>query len=251
MGIDAANTCRVANRAMELFMPENVIASQLEQVNRRIEIAAKQSARCASDVVLIAVGKTMPAVLVAEAVEAGAFHLGENRVQEAAEKKPKVRKDAIWHLIGPLQRNKVKLALETFDLLHTLDRPSLANRLQFILTEHWPGRRLPVLMEVNIGAEPQKAGVMPDSAAELAQLVIRECPALRLDGLMAIPPYHEDPEATRTHFRALRLLRDDLEQDLGVELPHLSMGMSHDYEVAISEGATMVRVGTAIFGRRG
>lgn len=232
-------------------MSEPNTTTRLEQVNSRVEKAAADSGRCASDVVLIAVSKTKPFGLVNEALKAGAYHLGENRVQEAAAKKPKIDADAIWHLIGPLQRNKVKLALETFDLLHTLDRSSLANRLQFLLAEHWPDRSFPVLLEVNIGEEPQKAGVMPSDAVELANLVVRECPALRLDGLMAIPPYAEDPEAVRPHFRALRRLRDSMQQDIGIELPHLSMGMSHDFEVAISEGATMVRVGTAIFGTRG
>jgi pyridoxal phosphate enzyme (YggS family) len=230
---------------------ESTISSRLEQVNNRIAQAAEGSGRCASDVVLIAVSKTKPPAALTEALKAGAFHLGENRVQEAAEKKPKVPNEAIWHLIGPLQRNKVKVALETFDLLHTLDRPSLATRLQFLLNEHWPGRRFPVLLEVNVGEEPQKAGVMPPDAADLAQLVLRECPALRLDGLMAIPPFAEDPEAVRPHFATLRGLRDTLQDDLGIELPQLSMGMSHDFEVAIAEGATMVRVGTAVFGARG
>ena len=183
------------------------------------------------------------------AVEAGAVDLGENRVQEAVAKRPEVP-GAKWHLIGPLQRNKARAALEVFDIVHTLDRQELADRLQFLLGERWPGRRLDVLVEVNIGLEPQKAGALPAEAADLLRHALG-CDSLAVRGLMAIPPWEEDPEASRPHFRALRKLRDKLQQDVGVPLPELSMGMSHDFELAIAEGATMVRVGTAIFGPRG
>jgi pyridoxal phosphate enzyme (YggS family) len=183
------------------------------------------------------------------AVEAGAVDLGENRVQEAVAKKPEVP-GANWHLIGPLQRNKARAALEVFDIVHTLDRPELADRLQLLLAEHWPGRRLDVLVEANIGSEPQKAGALPEEVAELVRHSV-SCDRLSVRGLMAIPPWQEDPEASRPYFRALRELRDDLQQVVGVPLPELSMGMSHDFDVAIAEGATMVRVGTAIFGSRG
>ena len=142
------------------------------------------------------------------------------------------------------------MALETFDVIHTLDRASLADRLQFLLAEHWPGRRLPVLIEVNVGREEQKKGLLPEEARSLARLVLERCPALRLEGLMAIPPFADDPEEARPYFRALRELRDALGNDLGIDLPHLSMGMSQDFEIAVAEGATMVRVGTSIFGRR-
>jgi uncharacterized pyridoxal phosphate-containing UPF0001 family protein len=126
----------------------------------------------------------------------------------------------------------------------------LADRLHFLLGERWPGRRLDVLVEVNIGLEPQKAGALPGETADLVRHAVG-CDRLAVRGLMAIPPWQEDPEASRPYFRELRELRDMLQQDVGMPLPELSMGMSHDFEVAIAEGATMVRVGTAIFGPRG
>ncbi len=223
--------------------------SRLSEVHRRITAAAEGSGRDPSSITLVSVGKTFPAEVVREAVEAGATDLGENRVQEAVAKKPEVP-GARWHLIGPLQRNKAKAALEVFDLVHTLDRIELADRLQFLLAENWPGRRLEVLIEVNVGAEPQKAGALPGEAAELLGHAL-SCPSLEVRGLMAIPPWGLEPEESRRYFRALRELRDELQQQTGVALPDLSMGMSSDYEVAIAEGATLVRVGTAIFGRRG
>jgi pyridoxal phosphate enzyme (YggS family) len=170
-------------------------------------------------------------------------------VQEAVAKRSLVP-PARWHLIGPLQRNKAKAAIETFDVVQTLDRPELADRLQTLLVEHRPERRLAVLLEINIGREPQKAGALPEEAGDLLRHALT-CNRLEVRGLMAIPPWSDDPEASRPYFRALRELRDDLQQIAQVSLPDLSMGMSHDFEVAIAEGATMVRVGTAIFGRRG
>jgi len=225
------------------------IVDRLAGVRQRVAAAAVGCGRDPQSITLIAVGKKFPAEIVRIAVEAGAVDLGENRVQEAVAKKPEVP-GAKWHLIGPLQRNKARAALEVFDIVHTLDRPELADRLQFLLGERWPGRRLDVLVEVNIGSEPQKAGALPGVAADLLRHALG-CDRLAVRGLMAIPPWEEDPEASRPHFRALRELRDELQRDVGVALPELSMGMSHDFEVAIAEGATMVRVGTAIFGPRG
>jgi pyridoxal phosphate enzyme (YggS family) len=225
------------------------MADRLAEVRQRIAAAADASGHDPASITLVSVGKTFPASVLAEAVAAGATDLGENRVQEAAAKKAEVP-PATWHLIGPLQRNKARLALELFDIIHTVDRPELANRLQYLLEQHWPERIQPVLIEVNIGDEPQKAGVEPDEAESFVRDVM-SCSQLRLDGLMAIPPFGVDPEASRPHFRALRELRDRLQDRIGVPLAQLSMGMSHDYEIAIAEGATMVRVGTAIFGPRG
>lgn len=225
------------------------VGDRLARVRGRIEAAAGRAGRDPGQITLIAVGKTFAAEEVAEAVRCGAADLGENRVQEAAAKKPQVP-SARWHLIGPLQRNKVGLALETFDVLHTLDRSELADRLEMLLERDWPGRRLPVLLEVNLGSEPQKAGVLPEDAVDLLAQVSR-CSCLEVRGLMAIPPWVDDPEASRPHFASLRRLRDELEQRAGTPLPDLSMGMSHDFEVAIAEGATLVRVGSAIFGARG
>ncbi len=224
------------------------IRDRLAHIRRRIEHACDEAGREPTDVTLIAVGKTFPAAVVAAAVRAGATDLGENRVQEAASKKEHVPA-ALWHLIGPLQRNKAGPALALFDVIHTIDRPELVERLELLLDRDWPGRRLPVLLEVNVGGEGQKAGVIPAGAGDLARTVMA-CSQLELRGLMTVPPFHEDPEASRPHFAALGALRDDLQQTLGTALPHLSMGMSHDFEVAIAEGATMVRVGTAIFGPR-
>ena len=225
------------------------IEDRLAAVREKIAQAAVSSGRDPSEITLIAVGKTFPAQVVADAVRAGAVDLGENRVQEAAAKKPEVPA-ATWHLIGPLQRNKAKVALQTFDVIHTVDRPDIANRLQFILDRDWPDRRQRVLVEINIGREPQKAGALPEEAEDLVGEV-SSCPNLDLVGLMVIPPFDADREQGRGYFAALRELRDTLESSCSVSLPHLSMGMSHDFEDAISEGATMVRVGTAIFGRRG
>jgi pyridoxal phosphate enzyme (YggS family) len=225
------------------------LTERLGRVRDRVARAAEESGREAEAVTLVTVSKTHPAEVVSEAVAAGALNLGENRVQEAHRKKASVLGGATWHLIGPLQRNKVRDALATFDIVHTLDRPELADRLELVLERDWPGRVLPVLLEVNVGNEPQKAGATPDEAADLLRHAVGQT---RLDvrGLMAIPPWSEDPEATRPHFVALRRLRDDLEQVVGRRLPELSMGMSHDFEVAVAEGATIVRVGTAIFGPR-
>jgi pyridoxal phosphate enzyme (YggS family) len=224
------------------------MAERLADVQRRIMAAAGSCGRDAASITLVSVGKTFPAEIVGEAVRAGATDLGENRVQEAVAKKPEVP-PARWHLIGPLQRNKAKAALEVFDVVHTLDRFDLADRLQFLLSKHWPERRLEVLLEINVGEEPQKAGALPEDAAELLEHALG-CDRLLVRGLMAIPPWGEDPEASRPYFCALRELRDRLARDAGVPLPELSMGMSHDFEIAIAEGATLVRVGTAIFGAR-
>jgi len=225
------------------------LSDRLTAVQHRVDAAASACGRDPAAITLISVGKTFPAEVVNEAVTAGATDLGENRVQEAVAKKPEVG-EARWHLIGPLQRNKARAALEVFDIIHTVDRFEIADRLQYLLTEHWPDRRLDVLVEINVAEEPQKAGALPEDASELLEHVIG-CDRLAVCGLMAIPPWAEDPEASRHWFRKLRELRDRLQYEMGHPLHELSMGMSHDFEVAIAEGATMVRVGTAIFGPRG
>ena len=225
------------------------LAGRLAAVRGRIVAAAEAAGRSPNEVTLISVSKTHPAELVDEIVIAGARDLGENRVQEAMEKKPGVR-SARWHLIGPLQRNKARAALEVFDVIHTVDRPEIGDRLQFLLEEHWPERVMDVLLEINVGSEPQKAGVIPADARELLEAVCRH-DRLAVTGIMAIPPFEADPEASRPYYRGLRELRDRLQDETGHVLPELSMGMSHDFEVAVAEGATLVRVGTAIFGPRG
>jgi pyridoxal phosphate enzyme (YggS family) len=224
------------------------IGDRLAEVRRRIRVAAEAAGRDPSEITLVTVSKTHPPEVVAEAVAAGAVVLGENRVQEAAAKRPQVP-GAEWHLIGPLQRNKAKLALETFDAIHTVDTARLADRLQRLLEKHFPDRRVPVLLEINVGDEPQKAGALPGDAAELLRHALG-LEALEVRGLMAIPPFGDAPEASRAYFRTLRELRDRLQDDAGAALPELSMGMTHDFEIAVAEGATIVRVGTAIFGPR-
>jgi len=225
------------------------LSDRLAAVRHRVDAAASDCGRDPAAITLISVGKTFPAEVVNEAVTAGATDLGENRVQEAVAKKPEVA-EARWHLIGPLQRNKARAALEVFDIVHTVDRFEIADRLQYLLTEHWPERRLGVLIEINVAKEPQKAGALPEDASELLEHALG-CDRLAVLGLMAIPPWAEDPEASRPWFQKLRELRDRLQYEMGHPLPELSMGMSHDFEIAIAEGATMVRVGTAIFGPRG
>ena len=225
------------------------LADRLSAVRRRIDAAARSCGRDPATITLVAVGKTFPAEVVNEAVIAGVTDLGENRVQEAVAKKPGVA-NARWHLIGPLQRNKARAALEVFDIVHTVDRFEIADRLQFLLTEHWPGRKLDILLEINVAEESQKAGAQSEDTSLLLEHVL-DCDRLVVRGLMAIPPWAEDPHGSRPWFQKLCRLRDRLEDEIGHPLPELSMGMSHDFEIAIAEGATMIRVGTAIFGPRG
>jgi pyridoxal phosphate enzyme (YggS family) len=229
------------------------LSERLEEVRRRIREAALRCGREPQGVKLIAVTKTHPPALVRRAIEAGVYDLGENRVQEADAKITELGRDiAHWHLIGHLQANKARRAVSLFDLIHSIDSLSLARRLDRLCAEE--GREaLPVLIQVDLAKEATKSGV---NSAELPELigVVRACERLRLMGLMTLPPFFEDAERVRPFFRRLRELRDfhsardEFEADNGGEL---SMGMSHDFEVAIEEGATMVRVGTAIFGERG
>jgi pyridoxal phosphate enzyme (YggS family) len=223
------------------------IQERLAAVRRRIETAAARSGRPSSAVTLVAVSKTMPAAAIREAVSAGVKILGENRVQEAREKIEALPGAVEWHLIGHLQTNKAKLAVGLFDCIHSLDSIRLAQELGRHTEE--AGRRLRCLVEVNVGEETQKSGA---AAAEVRPLLeaARRLPQLSIQGLMTIPPFLPDSESVRPFFRRLRDLRDRLESE-GWTLPDLSMGMSHDFEVAIEEGATLVRIGTAIFGSRG
>lgn len=224
------------------------LGRNLERVLARIGDAATRVGRNPEDVRLVAVSKTFPPAKIRAVAEFGHRRFGENRVQEAKEKIPQLEDlDLEWHLVGPLQSNKAKPAVELFDVIQSVDRLKLAARLDRYAGER--GLRLPVLIEVNVGEEPQKAGVVPAELEPLARSVL-ELPNLELRGLMAIPPFLEDPESVRPYFRKLRELRDELEQRLEVALPDLSMGMSSDFEVAVEEGATIVRVGTAIFGER-
>jgi hypothetical protein len=219
------------------------IAANVAAARERIAAACAQVGRQPSEVRIVAASKTQPASAIAEAIAAGVDAIGENRVQEAAEKQPLLTGGTPWHLIGPLQRNKAKLALELFDLVETIDRAELADRLETLLA---PGDRvLPVFIELNIGEEPQKSGVLPAQAAALAEHLAARCPHLHLAGVMAVPPFDPDPERSRPHFVRLRELAARLGQRL-----ETSMGMSEDFAVAVEEGATIVRLGRVLFGER-
>jgi pyridoxal phosphate enzyme (YggS family) len=224
------------------------VAVRLAAVRERIADAAARSGRRPADVRIVAASKTQPAGAVAEAVAAGADAVGENRVQEAVAKRPLVGGDTPWHLIGPLQRNKARHALEVFDLIETVDRPELADRLESLLAG--TSRVVPVFLEINVGGEAQKTGITPDAALALAGHVVARCPHLRLIGLMTVPPWHPEPERSRPHFAALRRLAERLAAGHGLPSLELSMGMSEDFEVAIEEGATLVRLGRVLFGER-
>jgi PLP dependent protein len=217
------------------------IRANVTALEARIAAACARVSRPRSDVKLIAVTKTFPAADVAHAIAAGMTDVGENKVQEARDKRPSVAGSARWHLIGHLQSNKAKDAVRLFDVIQTIDSADLAERVARVAESE--GKRQEVLVQVNVGGEEQKSGA---ELADIPALVkqIAALPSLHLSGLMAIPPFLE-AEAMRPYFRTLRALRDDL------GLPELSMGMTDDFEVAIEEGATIIRVGRAIFGARG
>ena len=218
------------------------------------EIRAKISAACArvgrdpNDVEIIAVTKTHGAETVDEAWRAGLAIVGENKVQEAAWKKPASLTGPAWHLIGHLQSNKVRAALELFDFIHSVDSIKLADRINFIADEIGASPHL--LLEVNVSGEKSKSGLPPTAVMSTLEHIARECPRLTVEGLMTMAPFSENPEDARPYFRKLRELRDACEQELSMGLPRLSMGMSGDYEVAVEEGATWVRLGTVLFGER-
>jgi hypothetical protein len=220
------------------------LAERLAQVREQIERAAHKAGRNAGEVTLIAVSKTHPASVLRAAIEAGAGVFGENKVQEAEEKILEIGRDkAVWHFIGHLQSNKARKAVRIFDAIHTLDSIELAGRLERICIEENVST-LSVFAQVDLAREATKSGIDEKDLPELIEF-LRGCPHLQLEGLMTLPPFFEDVERVRPFFAKLRGLRDAL-------LPEgkLSMGMSHDFPAAIEEGATHVRVGTAIFGER-
>ncbi len=221
-----------------------------EAVLERIVQACTRAGRPPSEVTVVAISKTVALERIAAAVAAGFDALGENRVQEAAAKVPALAAaSARWHLVGPLQSNKARRAVELFDVIESVDSVALAERLDRLAGELRPGRPLPVLLQVNVDADPSKAGFGPGAVRDALPRLAR-LPNLRLDGLMTIGRLVSDPEEARPTFRALRAISDELraaEPRLGAAL---SMGMSDDYPVAIEEGATHVRVGRAIFGER-
>ena len=217
------------------------IRANLERVRERVAKAAERAGRRPSAVLLIGVSKTVEVARIREAIEGGVPALGENRVQEAKEKVAEIGRPVPWHLIGHLQTNKVRDALEIFDVIHSIDRLDLARELDKRARAR--GRTVDALVEVNLAGEASKGGVAPDGLDELLHAVAAMS-MVKVRGLMAIPPEAKEPDDSRVWFRALRKLGERH------GFAELSMGMSGDFEVAIEEGATMVRVGTAIFGPR-
>ncbi len=220
--------------------------SRLAQIEQAIAAAARRTGRDPSEIELIAVSKTHPAEAVREALRAGVTHFGENKVQEARGKIETVGR-GLWHLIGHLQSNKVRDSVRYFDSIDSVDRSELAEEID--RRAEAAGKIQNVLLQVNIAGESTKFGCAPESARALAE-TINALPRLSLRGLMTLAPYSPDPEKSRPHFAGLRRLRDQIETDTGLRLPVLSMGMSGDFAVAIEEGATAVRIGTALFGER-
>jgi len=212
-----------------------------------IREAAEKAGRDPSTVRLVAVSKKQDTEKLRVLWKCGQRIFGENRVQEARVKIPEMPPGGEWHFIGGLQTNKAKDAVECFDVIESVDRLDLAAELQ--KRADVAGKKLRVFLEVNVGGEAAKHGCAPEKAAELLAQV-QPLSRLEVQGLMAIPPFREDPENARLFFQRLREIRDQLEQGSGMALPELSMGMSHDYAVAIAEGATLVRIGTALFGPR-
>jgi len=230
------------------------LQKRLEEINQRIAAACHRAGRDFFDVTLVAVSKTVDVARIRQAIEAGVRTLGENRVQEAAQKISDLKEltaahNVQWHLIGHLQSNKARPAVELFSTIQSVDSLKLAARLDSIAGEL--GKRLPVFLEVNLGGEASKDGVEPDQVLPLCEQV-STLPHLELKGLMAVPPFLDNPEMVRPFFRRLRELRDQAQSAgiAGESFRELSMGMSNDFEVAIEEGATLVRVGTALFGSR-
>ncbi len=224
------------------------VAENVGRVLDRIARAERRSARAPGSVKLVAASKTQPLSLILEAHAAGLAVFGENYVQEAAEKVPGLP-NAEWHMIGKLQGNKVRKAVSLFSWIQTGDSAKRLEEISRCAVEE--GRIVPVLLEVNLEAEASKTGIPPADLRRVAEASLG-LPSLKVSGLMAIPPYTEDPEESRPYFVRLRGLRDALSREFpAADLRELSMGMSADFEAAVEEGATMVRVGTAIFGIRG
>ena len=228
------------------------LSERIAHVRERIDATARRCNREPEEITLIAISKTHPSALLREALEAGITDLGENRVQEADGKIVELGRNAArWHLVGHLQSNKTKRAVQLFDVIHSLDSVSLAQRLDRLCVA--AGRaELPMLIQIDLGGEATKTGIDPRGLPELLD-ALRDLERVRLIGLMTLPPFFENADCGRPYFKTLRQLRDKLQREgrFGERAGELSMGMSHDFEIAIEEGATMVRVGTAIFGARG
>ena len=227
------------------------LGERFTNIKTRINRALERSHRSEGDVTLVAISKTHPVALIRDLIALGARDFGENRVQEAETKIPVVGRDrARWHLVGHLQANKSRRAVKLFDVIHSLDSLELARRLdRLCIEEEVPS--ISVLIQVDLGLEESKSGMLEAGIKKLAW-ELKKCERLELTGLMTLPPYFDNAEDTRPFFSKLRALRDDLANEglFANGLGDLSMGMTHDFEIAIEEGATMVRIGTAIFGER-
>lgn len=231
---------------------ESLLAARFSQVRAQLAAAAQRCGRSPDEVKLVAISKTHPPSAITELIELGATDVGENRVQEAEAKVAEVGRDKVrWHLVGHLQANKARRAVSLFHVIHSLDSIDLAQRLDR-LCEEKQRERLSVLIQVDLGHEETKSGIEEAALGQLTES-LASLPRLELIGLMTLPPFFDDPEHSRPFFRRLRELRDELAGQgvFGDRKGELSMGMTHDFAVAIEEGATMVRIGTAIFGERG
>lgn len=223
------------------------VADRLDIILNELKNATDKARRAPDSVQLVAVSKTYAAPVIREAVEAGQIHFGESRIQEAKTKIPELPSNLQWHLIGHLQSNKTRPALSLFPTIHTVDSLSLAQTIDRLAGEL--GLFPTIFLQVNISGEATKYGMSPAQLEENFEEIL-SLPRLEITGLMTIPPISPDPEGARKHFAALREFRDSLEQRFATRLPHLSMGMSNDFPIAIEEGATHVRIGSAIFGKR-
>ena len=223
------------------------VAENLERVRGQITQAAAKAGRSANDVELVAITKTHPAEKVREAVDAGHTLFGESRVQEARAKIPELPSTLRWHFVGHLQKNKIRHALPLFELFHGVDSLALAQEMNRIAAEE--GMHPRILLEINVAEEGSKFGFKPGSLRAEMEFLLT-LPRLSIEGLMCIPPLADEAEPSRKYFVQLRELRDSLEKEFDLTLPHLSMGMTQDFWIAVEEGATLSRVGTAIFGER-
>jgi len=223
------------------------LTENLNLIQQRIRAACERAGRAPDSVTLLADSKTHPPETVRAAADCGQLLFGENKIQEAKAKIPLCPGKCRWHFIGHLQSNKVRDAVELFQMIQSVDSLSLAQEINRRCEQ--AARQMPVLLEVNVAGEASKFGYPPERLlAELQEL--NALPRIEIHGLMTVPPFVTDPEKARPHFRRLRELKERAESALGAPLPHLSMGMSGDFEVAIEEGSTLVRIGTALFGSR-
>lgn len=225
----------------------NGLSERLQRLEERIAAACARAGRSRRDITLVAVSKTHPPETISEAAALGLRVFGENKVQEARAKIPECPSHLEWHLIGHLQTNKAKWAVELFELIHSVDSERLVRTLEEEAAKR--GRTVQVLLEVNVSGEASKFGLAPDAVRSVLD-VANACPHVVVRGLMTMAPLVADPEKARPYFAKLRELRDRLARETGSPLEHLSMGMSGDFEPAIEEGATLIRIGTLLFGER-